>query len=212
VGCPRWSPDGRWIAFDSRASGTADIYTLRVEDGALRRVTTGASDKVVPSWSRDGQYLYFTSNRTGRQEIWKIPAAGGEEKQITFEGGFGAVESVDGRTLYYVQDMATNSVWRMPVSGSKGVPVIESVGPRLWGYWAVSAHYLTFLHRASPDAENAEILQLDLATNTIRRVGATQRAPEFGNKGFAISPDERWVLYSQRDIYQTNLMLAEGYQ
>jgi Tol biopolymer transport system component/DNA-binding winged helix-turn-helix (wHTH) protein len=210
AGCPRWSPDGQWIAFDSRESGNADIYTLRVDNGMLRRVTTAPSDEVVPSWSRDGQFIYFTSNRTGRQEIWKIPAGGGLEKQITTDGGFGAVESADGRMLYYVRDMATTSIWRMPVPGGKPAPVIESIGPRFWGHWAVSAHYLTFLHRASPDSENAEILRLDLATGAIHRLAATVRAPESGSKGFSVSPDERWVLYSQRDIYQTSVMLAEG--
>jgi Tol biopolymer transport system component len=212
AGCPRWSPDGRWLAFDSRASGTADIYELRVEDRVLKRLTQSNADSVVPSWSHDGKFIYFTSNRTGSQQIWKTPATGGTEVQITTGGGFGAVESADGRTLYYVKDLGKTSIWRMPVSGGPATEVIDSTGPRLWGYWSVSTHYLTFLRRPSPSVEHAEILQLDLVTRRIRHIGATGRAPEFGTKGFAVSPDERWMLYAQHDVYQTSIILADTFQ
>jgi Tol biopolymer transport system component/DNA-binding winged helix-turn-helix (wHTH) protein len=209
-GCPRWSPDGRAIAFDSRANGSADIYTLRVSDGALRRVTHEPSDEVVPSWSRDGRFLYYTSNRTGTQQIWKIPAAGGKAVQMTAGGGFAGMESADGRTLYYVRDMGMTSIWSKPVSGGTEIQVIPTIGPRMWGDWFVSRHYLTFLRRSSPSTETADIMQLDLATHVLRRIGSTLHAPESGNKGLSVSPDERWLLYSQRDVYQTNIMLAGG--
>jgi Tol biopolymer transport system component len=164
----------------------------------------------VPSWSRDGQFLYFTSNRTGKPEIWKTPFNGGEDKQVTRDGGFGALESADGRTLYYVRDMATTSIWRMPVAGGTPTAVIDSVGQRLWGYWAVSPHYLVYFHRRSPTDGSTEILGLNPATGEIHHVGATERAPEAGGGGLSISPDERWLVYAQRDIYQTSIMLAEG--
>jgi Tol biopolymer transport system component/DNA-binding winged helix-turn-helix (wHTH) protein len=212
TGRPRWSPDGRWVAFDSMAAGNADIYTVRVDDGALKQITNAPSDEVVPSWSRDGQYLYFTSNRTGRQEIWKTPVNGGEDKQVTRDGGFGAMESADGRMLYYVHDMATTSIWRMPVAGGTPTKVIDSVGQRLWGYWAVSPHYLMYFHRRSPADGSTEILGLNPATGEIHHVGATERAPEAGGGGLCISPDERWIVYAQRDIYQTNIMVAEASQ
>ena len=210
TGRPRWSPDARWVAFDSTAPGNADIYAVRVDDGVLRRVTHAPSDEVVPSWSRDGQFLYFTSNRTGKPEIWKTPFNGGEDKQVTRDGGFGALESADGRTLYYVRDMATTSIWRMPVAGGTPTAVIDSVGQRLWGYWAVSPHYLVYFHRRSPTDGSTEILGLNPATGEIHHVGATERAPEAGGGGLSISPDERWLVYAQRDIYQTSIMLAEG--
>jgi Tol biopolymer transport system component len=168
----------------------------------------------VPSWSRDGQFLYFTSNRTGKPEIWKTPfnggVNGGEDKQVTRDGGFGALESADGRTLYYVRDMATTSIWRMPVAGGTPTAVIDSVGQRLWGYWAVSPHYLVYFHRRSPTDGSTEILGLNPATGEIHHVGATERAPEAGGGGLSISSDERWLVYAQRDIYQTSIMLAEG--
>ncbi len=208
TGCPRWSPDGRWVTFDSRASGSAQIYKLRLDDDTLMRLTSFDSDNVVPSWSHDGHFIYFSSNRTGSEQLWKISANGGAEQQLTTTGGFAGVESADGQTIYYVKDLGQTSIWRMPVDGGQPAEVIAAIGPRLWGYWALSAHYLTFLRLASPDAENAEILQLDLATRKVRHVGTTDHAIESGTKGFSVSKDEQWMFYSQHDVYQTSIMLA----
>jgi Tol biopolymer transport system component/DNA-binding winged helix-turn-helix (wHTH) protein len=70
TGTPRWSPDGRWIAFDSRSSdsgkeGNADIYVTGAEGGQPRRLTAEVSEDVAPSWSRDGKWVYFGSTRSG---------------------------------------------------------------------------------------------------------------------------------------------------
>ena len=64
-GSPRWSPDGSWIAFDSRPGGNANIFVVRPDGGKPRRITTNSAENVVPSWSRDGKWIYFMSTRSG---------------------------------------------------------------------------------------------------------------------------------------------------
>jgi dipeptidyl aminopeptidase/acylaminoacyl peptidase len=59
---PRWSPDGKMLAFISSREGGAQIWTLEVATGALKKVTgisTGAGD---PVWSPDGKMLAFVSD------------------------------------------------------------------------------------------------------------------------------------------------------
>jgi dipeptidyl aminopeptidase/acylaminoacyl peptidase len=58
---PRWSPDGRWILFESTRDGDSQLYLVPRTGGQPRRVTslsTGASDAV---WSADGKSIAFVS-------------------------------------------------------------------------------------------------------------------------------------------------------
>ena len=59
---PRWSPDGKWIAFESTRDGDSQIYLLPAEGGGearkLTTLSTGASQAV---WAPDGKSLAFVS-------------------------------------------------------------------------------------------------------------------------------------------------------
>src|ERR1051326_6780017 len=112
---PRWSPDGEWLAFESNQTGQSEVYVIHSAGGPLRRLTDDPAIDAIPSWSRDGHTIYFCSNRTGRYEVWKMPATGGAPTQVTYSGGFSAVESLDGKCLYYSQTRNYGPVWRMPL-------------------------------------------------------------------------------------------------
>ncbi len=138
---PRWSPDGRSIAFDSMEAGDPNIYTIDVEGGVPRRLTPEPSRDYNPSWSRDGRSIYFSSNRGGSREIWKIPAEGGEAVQLTTDGGFDAAESRDGKFLYYSKNFRTG-VWRIPVGGGEETAVVS--GPLSYKGWALARDGIYF--------------------------------------------------------------------
>jgi dipeptidyl aminopeptidase/acylaminoacyl peptidase len=59
---PRWSPDGKRLAFISSQEGGPQIWTMDVASGEMKKITsisTGAGD---PVWSPDGRYLAFVSD------------------------------------------------------------------------------------------------------------------------------------------------------
>src|SRR5690242_1131693 len=58
---PRWSPDGRRLAFVSARDGEAQIWTLDVDSNEARKVTRVAGGASDPVWSPDGRWIAFTS-------------------------------------------------------------------------------------------------------------------------------------------------------
>ena len=57
---PRWSPDGKRIAFMAAESGKPfKIYVVSADGGSAQRLTTGERNEADPSWSADGQSLAF---------------------------------------------------------------------------------------------------------------------------------------------------------
>lgn len=59
---PRWSPDGRRLAFVSARDGEAQIWTMDVDSGEAKKMTNVAFSVADPVWSPDGKWLAFTSD------------------------------------------------------------------------------------------------------------------------------------------------------
>jgi len=60
----RWSPDGKWLAYDAPAENLFDqIYLYSVETGKATPITSDRYDSESPTWSPDGKWLYFLSDR-----------------------------------------------------------------------------------------------------------------------------------------------------
>jgi Tol biopolymer transport system component len=211
-GVPRWSPDGQQIAFDSRGeSPDANIYVINAEGGSPRRLTTESSNDVVPTWSRDGRWIYFSSNRSGGWDLqlWKSLAEGGQAVQVTKHGGVAAVESSDGKFIYYAK-FSGPGIWKMPVDGGEESLVFDQLEPGFWGNWALTDQGIYFVNL---DAKrNPTIKFFDFATGRIKQVAAPERMPVWGLVGLAVSPDGRWILYAQVDQDTSDIMLVENFR
>jgi TolB protein len=69
-GNPSWSPDGRWLAFESYREGNLDVYVMGTAGRELRAVTTDPAPDFAPAWAHQGQALAFTSLREGSRDIY----------------------------------------------------------------------------------------------------------------------------------------------
>jgi tricorn protease len=79
---PAWSPDGRWIAYLSDATGEYELYATQSDGrGETRQLTkNGSTFRTNVGWSPDSKYLTF-ADKTGA--LYLVPLAGGQAKLIT---------------------------------------------------------------------------------------------------------------------------------
>lgn len=77
-----WAADGQHVAFTSERDGNADIYSVEVSTGALRRMTFHPAQDSRPSFSPDGQFLAFESARQGRIETYVMPSYAGVPRRV----------------------------------------------------------------------------------------------------------------------------------
>ncbi len=64
-------------------SYAGQLYTVGVEGGTARRLTTGPGYAIFPRFSADGTQLAFTAQYDGNTEVYAMPAAGGPPKRLT---------------------------------------------------------------------------------------------------------------------------------
>ena len=203
-GFPRWSPDGKYIAFHSRIKGYGNIFVANVETGDDRKLTTGTTNDVAPTWSHDGKWIYFESEREDGLQIWRVPAGGGNATRLTKNGGAMALESVDGKLLFYSNNAAPG-VWVLPLEGgteSQVVPTLYSLST-----FAVTKHGICFVRRA-PDSE-AVISYMSFPDGAIEDLA---RVKSRLGMGLAVSPDERSILYVQFDRADSDLFLVDNFK
>ncbi len=99
-----WSPDGKTLAYCAERNGEFDIYTMPIEGGEEKRLTTAKGLDDGPDYSPDGQYIYFNSERSGLMQIWRMKPDGSEQTQITSDeyNNWFAHPSPDGKWLAFV--------------------------------------------------------------------------------------------------------------
>ena len=126
---PRWSNDGRSVAFDYRPNEHSEIYKVDLSGGPPHFIPTiPGADNVVPSWSLDGKWIYFSSNRGNEpNQIWKVADAGGTPIQLTRTSGTWPNESADG-FVYYSKSVRGDEIWKVPAGGGEETLVIKSPG------------------------------------------------------------------------------------
>ena len=212
-GFPRWSPDGKQIAFHGDPDGRPEVFLVPAAGGRPR---TLIKDAAYPTFSRDGQWIYVAAPReSGELRICKIPAGGGDLVQVTTNTGTLAIESYDG-DLYYVD--ATDrpgSLWRLPAGGG---PVVKIVSGIVLGSFDVAEGGVYYIDRVSGDASGfstdrsggeTRLQYFDFSTQQSTTVAVNLGPVSFG---LSVTRDGREVFYSRIDSSLNELMVVDNFR
>ena len=175
---PRWSPDGKWIAFLSNRDEKQQVHLIRADGGEALALTSHEEGVNSFRWSPDGNRIAFTAS----------DPADSLEKKLEEEYGAWSVEDDDkGRTHLWVVDVVADSA-------SDPERLTEGQEFTVNGFeWSPDGSRIGFGHQADGTINSrGDLSVLDVESGTITPV---LTGP--GEEGsFEWSPDGEWLLYS----------------
>jgi tricorn protease len=192
---PRFSPDGKWIAFSSDRNGNLDVFILPSEGGPARQLTFHSADDSVQGWAPDSRAVLFASQR-GEDfmgKLYTVSVDGGMPRNAGADMGVWATYSPDGRKLAI--NRRAQSYWRkyyrgsyqtdvtvMDVAAKSFTDLTDFDGMDSWPMWSPDGHIYFVSDREGNGLTNV------------------WRAPETGGKAERVTSfktgDVRWPAMS----------------
>ena len=203
---PRWSPDGKQIAFYSNRSGPFQVWLIHPDGSGLRQLTFGTATETYyyPVWSPDGRHLVYssldanpfildTTRRWDEQPHEPLPPL--PDKGMTFAAWSW---SSDGRRL---------AGWRLRADGVHAGVTLYDPAAKRYATLTETGRYATWLadDRRLVFARDGRLFILDSQTRAIEPLPPLPGYAE----AFTISRDNGWLYYEQNhregDIWTIDL-------
>ncbi|HKU14665.1 MAG TPA: amidohydrolase family protein [Steroidobacteraceae bacterium] len=193
---PRYSPDGKSIAFTSDRGGGDNLWIMDANGGAARQISKESFRLLNnPAWHPNGRYIvgrkHFTTRRSlGTGELWLYNLDGGEGVQLVkrpndeFQKELGEPEfSPDGKYLYYSQNVtpgntfeyaqdvnrAVFSIRRYEVATGETDDAVSEPGGGVRPTPSPDGRWLAFVHRVrTPEKFETALFLKDLASGQER--------------------------------------------
>ena len=118
---PRWSPDGRLIAYTSYRNGNPDLFVLNFDSGRRDVLSAQRGLNVTPAWSPDGQWLAFAMSAGGGTNLSLMPKGGGTPRPLTTGPAISVSPSFspNGRQIVFNSDRGGSpQIYAMDVEGT----------------------------------------------------------------------------------------------
>src|SRR5437867_6068504 len=114
---PKFSPDGKWIAFTGEYDGNPDVYVISAEGGEPKRLTFHPSNDIVLGWTPDGKNILFRSDRFSAPpsrytRLFLVSPQGGTAKPLPVPRGDLTSFSPDGAKIAYLETAQESRTWK----------------------------------------------------------------------------------------------------
>jgi tricorn protease len=103
---PRFSPDGKWVAFSSNRHGNQDVFVVAATGGAPKRLTFHTGGDEVTGWSPDSKFIVFRASHgdgvfPGTATMYQVPVGGGPETALPVDWGWWGTYAPDGKRFLF---------------------------------------------------------------------------------------------------------------
>jgi Tol biopolymer transport system component/DNA-binding winged helix-turn-helix (wHTH) protein len=208
AGFPRWSPDSQKITFAmTELSGLAGVYTADISDRVAHKLKTNVREVDHPYWSHNGEWIYFRGSEGVGHQLYRCPVGGGDSTLLAgSQDLITPIESSDGKALYFPSRMANSNIMMLALDHSGATPQEVSGIPKVFSesLWTLVHDGIYFAPQDSPRS----IRFFDFATKHTREIFKADK--DLGD-GLSISPDGRYMLYSQDDESNADIMLVSNF-
>lgn len=191
---PRFSPDGRRIAYLSYKDRYPFLYIFDRDSGQSRRFSAEVGLNLAPSWSPDGSWLALTLSKDGNAEIYRKNADGSGLRRLTNNrhGDAQPAVSPDGRRIAYVSDRGNPQIYIMGVDGGEGQRVSMQGGNSYGPAWSPDGTMIAYA--VERRGEGIQIYVMNADGTGARRVTSSP-----GNKEQpSWSADGRHLIYMSK--------------
>ncbi|MGZ7079770.1 MAG: TolB family protein, partial [Thermoanaerobaculia bacterium] len=183
IGEPRFSPDGRRIAFSrfDQKKGASDIWIVDVARGIRSRITGGLADHVSPAWSPDGERIAWLSDRDGMYDVLTQQVDSNARPVNIWRGGRDKVSvqwMPDGRSILATVEFPNTlrDIYLGSTTGEKPKPVVTDQSDDEDAVASPDGHWIAFASRhAGGPTRSMSSRRVAVASFSCRRQEAPSR-------------------------------------
>jgi Tol biopolymer transport system component len=181
---------------DSCQRGT-DIWVMRPDASALRRITRDGTHNGSPSWSPDGKRIVFVSGRNGIDQIWTMKADGSGMRRLTAPRALDEQPawSPDGQRIAFVRKFSAtrSAIYLIGANGTHPKALTPAGGDYQHLSWAPDGRRIAYSYARDPRHDRYAIY-----VSRVDGDGRRKLSPRSGADYLdpAWSPDGRSIAFS----------------
>jgi Tol biopolymer transport system component len=187
--------------------GLWGVYVTNIYDRVPHQLPTKLRETSDPEWSHNGKWIYFRAYEGVGHQLYRCPAQGGDALLLAASQDLvQPTESADGKVLYFLSREADAIMMMLPLDrpGAAPQPVQGMPNVSFEHRWMIASDGIYFVSQSTPHT----LSFYDFSTQKARDIFKTDRDL---HDGISISPDGCYLLFSQLDENDSNIMLVSNF-